>query len=55
MNPDGQIYFAPEDEIPVEDRERMSSAQQMELARRAQADQDAKLIKELQDALGSPE
>jgi len=60
MDDCGQIYFAPEDEIPLADLKRMQNAeltdvQLMELARRAQVENDAKLLKELQDAFRSSE
>jgi hypothetical protein len=56
MNADGQIYFAPENEIPLADLKRMqdaelTDAQQLELSRRAAA----QLNEELLRAFGSAE
>jgi len=60
MNAEGQIYFVPEDEIPLADLKRMQDAeltvaQQLELSRRAAAHKDARLTEELLRALGSTE
>ena len=53
MDSSGQIYFDPDDRgIPQEDLDRMRDAERLELARRAQADKDRRLIEEFQRSLG---